>query len=350
MVPPGMTYLESRSVRPATLKDYQLRMSRFRNWCSLYHLPLDSPAQVDLALVEYLQDLFSKGRGKDDGIRTHAALRFFMPHLGKPSSGSLPRTVRALKGWSLAAPGQQRLPLPIEVLGAIMGVLCNRNLHQLALRLFLQFVTYMRPGECSNLLVKQLVPPQSTMGGRFDQFAILLHPLEDQTPGKTGVFDASVVVDSDHWLNPILLQLVASRSPDEQLWEHPHGTLVDEFAAAQEFLKLGHLNSCLYTLRHGGATHDIMTRRRSMLEVKQRGRWGSDQSLKRYVKLARLQTELSKVPLETREYGLRILRELPTILSLKLIPANLGGTTALPSACSASSAKRKLSRENPEVT
>lgn len=270
-----------------------------------------------------------------------------MPHLGKPSSGSLPRTVRALKGWSLAAPGQQRLPLPIEVLGAIMGVLCGQNLHQLALRLFLQFITYMRPGECSNLMVKQLIPPQMTLGDRFQQFAVLLHPLEDKVPGKTGVFDASVVVDSDHWLNPILLNLVANRKPDDPLWEHPHAKLVDGFAAAQESLKLGHLNSCLYTLRHGGATHDIMTRRRSMLEVKQRGRWGSDQSLKRYVKLARLQTEISKVPLEIREYGLQILKDLPNILNAKLTPCNPTiGTPASPRGCGA---KRKLSRSNPHA-
>ena len=94
--------------------------------------------------MEYIQELFNAGLGIDQGVRIHAAVRFFRPGLGKPSAGSLPRTMRALKGWGLAAPGQQRLPLPVEVLGAIMGNLCQRDLHQLALRLFIQFLTYMR--------------------------------------------------------------------------------------------------------------------------------------------------------------------------------------------------------------
>ena len=185
-----------------------------------------------------------------------AAVRFFTPTLGRPSSQTLPQTVRAFKGWSLAAPGMQRLPLPIEVLGAVLGVLCSKRLHQLALRLFLQFTTYMRPGECSNLRIKQLVPPQMTAGSRFNLFAVLLRPAEDEIPGKTGVFD--------------LFQLVSNRPPESLLWVDPHSLLVDEFMAAQQILNLEHLNSCLYTLRHGGATHDILTRRRPMLEVKQR--------------------------------------------------------------------------------
>ena len=215
-----------------------------------------------------------------------------------------------------------------------MGVLCSKRLHQLALRLFLQFTTYMRPGECSNLRVKQLVPPQMTVGSRFNLFAVLLHPREDEIPGKTGVFDASVVLDSDVWLNPLLLRLINHRPPDSLLWVDPHTLLVDEFMAAQEALNLAHLNSCLYTLRHGGATHDILTRRRSMLEVKQRGRWGSDASLKRYVKLARLQTELAKVPIQTRQFGLQVLHDLPAILSQELCP-NLPplGTARSPRGC-----------------
>jgi hypothetical protein len=250
--------------------------------------------------------------------------------------------MRALKGWGLAAPGQQRLPLPVEVLGAIMGNLCQRDLHQLALRLFIQFLTYMRPGECSNLKVKQLVCPQGTAGNRFDHFAILLHPFEDTVPGKTGLFDASVVLDSDRWINPLLYQLIAGRDPEESLWSHPHSMLVDQFALAQKMMNLEHLNSCLYTLRHGGATHDILTRRRTVLEVKQRGRWGSDTSLKRYIKLARLQTELAKVPIELRQFGMSILADLPSILS-KVIktPAPPSGIAKSPNGCSR---KQKLPR------
>ena len=118
----------------------------------------------------------------------------------------------------------------------------------------------------------------------------------------------------------ILYQLVAGRDPKENLWLHPHSTLVDQFALAQKMLNLEHLNSCLYT----------------------RGRWGLYTSRKRYIKLARLQTELAKVPIEARQFGMNILADLPSILS-KMIstPAAPSGIAKSPSGCSR---KQKLPR------
>ena len=102
--------------------------------------------------------------------------------------------------------------------------------------------------------------------------------------------------------------------PNENLWSDPYHVLVAEYRKASERLGLQSLGSCLYTLRRGGATHDIVTRRRSMLEVKQRSRWASDNSLKRYVKLARLQCEQSKMSPTLIEKGQDVLRKLPDLL------------------------------------
>ena len=42
-------------------------------------------------------------------------------------------------------------------------------------------------------------------------------------------------------------------------------------------------------MRHGGASHDIVLGKRHITAVRKRGRWSSDQSLKRYAKDKRLQ-------------------------------------------------------------
>ena len=42
-------------------------------------------------------------------------------------------------------------------------------------------------------------------------------------------------------------------------------------------------------MRHGGASNVIVNGQRPVLEVKKRGRWTNDQSLKRYAKGVRLQ-------------------------------------------------------------
>lgn len=253
----------------------------------------------------------------------HRSDQVFLAPFSKGNPPDQPGTERL---ELLAAPPQQRMPVPIEVLSAIMGVFLQRGSRESALRLFIQFVTYMRPGECSQLLVKQLVRPQGSVNQSFNFWAILLHPMEDLTPGKTGIFDGSVVLDSDLWVNVFLERLVHGKDPLQPLWSIPHGTFRDQFNKIIRQLQLDPLGLTLYALRHGGATHDVLARRRPILEVKQRGRWSSDSSLKRYVKEARLQAELSKVPRSIKEFGQLVLQNLPVFMeNPSLVPKKVNG-------------------------
>jgi hypothetical protein len=52
----------------------------------------------------------------------------------------------------------------------------------------------------------------------------------------------------------------------------------------------------LYGRRHGCAAHDLLSRRRTLLEVKHKGRLATDGSLKKYAKATRLQKEMDKLP------------------------------------------------------
>ena len=163
-------------------------------------------------------------------------------------------------------------------------------------------------------------------------------------PGKTGVFDATVLIDSDPWLHPILVSMISNRKPQDPLWRDSHPALVRTFSGITADLGLEHLGSCLYTLRHGGATHDIITRRRNMLEVKQRGRWQTDSSLRRYVKLARLQHEQSKIPKSIAEQGREVLANLPQLLQHALLKG--GGPHGIQISQRGCKRKLPLSRNN----
>ena len=314
-IPMGMTYLEARSVREPTRRDYQKRFNQFMVWLGSLMINFNDPTQVDNILVEYLQDLFDSGVKLDSGIRIHAAIRFFHPHLGKSASGSLPRCLRALRGWKNADPPLQRMPLPIEGLGAILGFCIATNRREMAIHLFIQWLTYMRPGETSNLLVGQVIPPMSSFLGSLQFFAVLLHPSEAKVPGKTGIFDQGILIDSDMWINPILRNLIQNRPRNAPLWSHNHNQILEVFNQAVVYLKLESLGVSMYTLRHGGASFDIMSRRRSMEEVKQRGRWATDSSLRRYVKTARLQSELHKMHPAVIQFGKMVMLELPNLLT-----------------------------------
>ena len=69
-----------------------------------------------------------------------------------------------------------------------------------------------------------------------------------------------------------------------------------------------------YSLRHGGASHDSLTRRRSYADRKLRGRWRTDMSVRRYDKHARLIKEVSRLTDRTRQYGAEIERGLNDLL------------------------------------
>ena len=77
---------------------------------------------------------------------------------------------------------------------------------------------------------------------------------------------------------------------------HPEMTKLFREAMEEWSLK----GATMYRLRHGGASNDIGRGQRHIVEVHQRWRWSTDQSLKRYAKDVRLQ----KVELEAGQEAL----------------------------------------------
>eukprot|EP00972_Heterocapsa_arctica_P038827 5721550-Heterocapsa_arctica.AAC.1 len=62
-------------------------------------------------------------------------------------------------------------------------------------------------------------------------------------------------------------------------------TSVSLFKAACDLLGLLR-GTCMYQMRHGGASEDLLSHSRPQDDVKRRGRWSTDSSLRRYAKPA----------------------------------------------------------------
>ena len=93
------------------------------------------------------------------------------------------------------------------------------------------------------------------------------------------------------------------------------------------------LNPTPYSLRHGGASHDALTNRRSLAEIKKKGRWRTDSSVRRYEKAAVAMKQLSKLPTEVVDYGVRAERTLSQLFlgaSVPAPPPNLAAAMAAP--------------------
>ena len=133
------------------------------------------------------------------------------------------------------------------------------------------------------------------------------------TNRKAQVFDESLLLDNIVFIGPCLGALASLGGVLDRLWTHAAGTLREVFQSACLELNLEVLKPCLDGLRHGGASEDLLSRQRSISDVKARGRWASDSSLRRYSKATRLLSELTKVRPDVLAYGERIQRLLPQL-------------------------------------
>ena len=297
------SFLETKSVKQPTLDDYRIRATTFCQWCLTSLVLWASDEELDLALVLFMDKLYFEGNGADAGSKLVAALKFFIPRFNRVGGGALPRTVRCLVSWGKLRPGHQRLPFPWIALMAVVGLLSSRGLVWEAFYLLVAFRTYIRPGVFAQMKVKQLISPATAGLLLLSRWTFNLYPVEDLMTGKTGLFDESLVWDAEEWAATMFAALVLNRNPEELLWQFDHAVMVLLFRNACRELGLASLHACLYSLRHGGASHDLNLKLRSVEEVKRRGHWRSDSSLRRYGKEGKISAELNKIQQNVKDYG-----------------------------------------------
>ncbi|CAK0860664.1 unnamed protein product, partial [Prorocentrum cordatum] len=80
-----------------------------------------------------------------------------------------------------------------------------------------------------------------------------------------------------------------------------YNQLAEDFQSATSALGVSLLKATLYSLRHGGASHDRSTGARGLGGVQQRGGWKAFKSVLRYEKHGRLSLELRKLSDQQRE-------------------------------------------------
>ncbi|CAE8588527.1 unnamed protein product [Polarella glacialis] len=287
------SYLETRSMMATSHHSYRQAVIQFIMWCLAEMCNWETDDQFDSVLTLYLNSLFFDGCNVNAGSLIIASLKFYLPHFSRTGPGHMPRAGRALKGWGKLAPAKMRLPMPRVVMLAICALLLCSSKANLALAIYVSFVCYLRPGEAQRLLVSNLISSSPAAG--FNQWGLLLHPTEDLRASKTSQWDEAVLIDQNEWLVPFLA-ILKNRPADSQLFGILPGELKSAFLEACRVMNLGGLQPCLYQLRHGGASHDCLSRLRPLLEIQRRGRWLTSASLRRYAKETKLLREIASMP------------------------------------------------------
>ena len=98
------------------------------------------------------------------------------------------------------------------------------------------------------------------------------------------------------------------------MFQFTYSELLTQFKLACVDLQIK--DASLYRLRHGGASHDAAARLRTIAEIKRRGRWASDNSVRRYEKRTWLQSEEVKVSPTLEARALRIEEQLPVLFDV----------------------------------
>ena len=126
---------------------------------------------------------------------------------------------------------------------------------------------------------------------------ITIHAWELQTPAKTGEFDNSVQLDlrRQQWIVAYLRHVCLGRGVDQPVFRTSYRDLARCFARAVSLADLP-AELTLYTLRHGGASHDARLEVRSLRDTQRRGHWRTWSSVHRYEKHGRLGITLQAIP------------------------------------------------------
>ena len=125
-------------------------------------------------------------------------------------------------------------------------------------------------------------------------------------------------------LAPALQFLKTSCGPKEKVFLFSQKQMIEQFRLAGEAIGCGVLRPELYQLRHSGPSHDLAVGHRRLEEVKLRGRWHSDKSVRRYAKEGRVADQLQRIG----EHGQQLVLDAADTIELleEFVAADMAGT------------------------
>jgi hypothetical protein len=314
--PLGRTILEEDAVTAPTRERYRQTILEINEWLAERgYVLLDpyspllagrstgpgasqhmDPAEVDNNLAVWMQAMFLEGLQSEKGSLAIAAVKYQWPEFGRRGALGLPRADQALRGWRRRAPLTSRLPLPWEVVALIAADMIEHGDLWMGYLTVLTFCCYFRPSEPLKVRGGDLIPPLDFGGHHF--WSITLHPIDYGISSKSSAFDETVMIDKEPFLSllgPGLHRLKMMRGVDELVFQFTQAEWNAAFQKAALRVGVADLKPYLYGLRHGGASFDRATQARPALEVKLRGRWTTDASVRRYEKHGRVAEQLHRL-------------------------------------------------------
>lgn len=197
---------------------------------------------------------------------------------------------------------------------AMVGAALFLNEVRFATALLVQYIGYLRPHKLLGMTEASLVPPTT---GLSNVWGVLLAPESHGIRSKTQQFDESVTIDWVHLtaLSRLLRRGKQSVRGENKLWGLVHKGYTALFTRMAEVIGVSALRPHPYAVRHAGASDDYLSGRRSLEQVRVRGRWKTDKSVRTYLKASRAMKREHEMARDTKDYGLHVLNHLNQALA-----------------------------------
>jgi integrase len=279
--------LEAEAVAEVTSKEYGRQLSLFDDYFSQTNWQqAETLDDLELQTLEYMDHMYLEGAPVGAGTKLLASLASRWPQLHRSQGFNFHRVRRALQGWARIAPSAERLPIPWLGIAGIAATLLAMGEWCAALAVVLAADAYLRPGEVLSLTTLHVVRPRLALGGGHRFASLSLFPAGEGTASKVGVFNDSVVLDSTNreWLTDILLRRCNELKRGQSLFPYTYPQFLRLFQKAADTAGLSAWQVSPHILRHSGPSHDHLNGLRSLADIKRRGRWSADRSVRRYEK------------------------------------------------------------------
>jgi len=306
------TAAEEAVVKAAVRDQYEVHLASFKQWVVReYGQWKGSPSIVAARLLDYIDALMASQRGAGDAEKVAASVRHCLPQVLKPRSEEDRRVRKAVAGFKKKFPPTSRIGLPEGPTAGLANAMIVLGSRDQALETLTRHHGYFRPGETRKMRVSHLAPPVKGNAG-MAHWTLTVAPQQELQPSKTQTFDDTVALDS--WLGPELGRYAKGRPAESALFTTGPKEAAKLWKAACKAVSLPP-KTVAYQLRHGGASEDVLQKKRTHQEVGERGRWSTLASLRRYAKGGRLQRLLRGLPDHVTAYNEQCLRHLAGIVS-----------------------------------
>jgi hypothetical protein len=165
-----------------------------------------------------------------------------------------------------------------------------------------------------------VLAPVPGAGDAYQNVAIVIRPEEAEVPDKAGVYDTTKLFDLPgiRFIGDALLDLAQENGKDAKVFDFRSVDFNRRLELAGRHLGVADVHP--YRLRHGGASEDLLQKRRPKEDIMQRASWVTDASLRRYGNIGKIQSVLRMLSEEHLTFCRWAKEAMPRVLRGQLAP------------------------------